>query len=116
VLLLVTGEVSGSILPAAVLSLAVSAIAGIAGYVFLRRERSARWLGAKAQRPLSWSLVKLKRNPIEDGAAKATELRTRALAVLRDGWALGSIRRRGQPLHDLPDPARVASLRRRLER
>ncbi len=35
--------------------------------------------------------MKLKRNPIEDGAGQATELRTRALAVLREGWALGSI-------------------------
>ena len=51
----------------------------------------ARWLGAKAQRPLSSILVKLKRDPIEDGVGKATELRTQALAVLREGWALGSI-------------------------
>ena len=91
VLLLLTGEVSGSILLAGALSLAVTAVAGIAGYYFLRGERSARWLGAKAQRPLSWILVKLKRDPIEDGAGKAAELRTQALAVLREGWALGSI-------------------------
>jgi uncharacterized membrane protein YbhN (UPF0104 family) len=73
------------------LSLVVTAVACIAGYVFLREERSARWFGAKAQRPLSWILVKLKRDPIEDGAEKATELRTQALAVLRAGWALGSL-------------------------
>jgi len=91
VLLLVTGEVSGSILLAGALSLVVTAVAGIAGYFFLRRERSARWLGAKAQRPLSWILVKLKREPIEDAAGRATELRTRSLVVLREGWALGSI-------------------------
>lgn len=60
-------------------------------YAFLRGERSARWLGAKTQRPLSWILVKLKRNPVDDGAGKAAELRTQALAVLREGWALGSI-------------------------
>ena len=35
--------------------------------------------------------MKLKRDPIEDGAGKATELRTHALAVLREGWALGSL-------------------------
>jgi uncharacterized membrane protein YbhN (UPF0104 family) len=91
VLLLLTGEVSGSILLASALSLVVTAVAGIAGYVFLRGERSARWLGGRAQRPLSWILVKLKRDPIEDGAEKATELRTQALAVLRAGWALGSL-------------------------
>jgi uncharacterized membrane protein YbhN (UPF0104 family) len=91
VLLLVTGEITGSILLAAALALVVTAVAGIAGYLFLRGASSARWLGAKAQRPLSWILVKLKRDPIEDGAGKATELRAQALAVLRQGWALGSI-------------------------
>jgi hypothetical protein len=91
VLLLLAGEISGSVVLAGALSLVVTALAGIGGYFFLRGERSARWLGAKAQRPLSWILVKLKRDPIEDGARKATELRTQALAVLRAGWALGSI-------------------------
>jgi uncharacterized membrane protein YbhN (UPF0104 family) len=91
VLVLVTGEITGSILLAGALALVVTAVAGIAGYAFLRGERSARWLGAKAQRPLSWVLVKLKRDSIEDGAGKATELRIQALAVIREGWALGSI-------------------------
>ena len=91
VLLLVTGEINGSILLAGALSLVVTVVAGLAGYLFLRGERSARWLGTKAQRPLSWILVMLKRDPIEDGAGKAAELRTQALAVLRAGWALGSI-------------------------
>ena len=91
VLLLLTGEVSGTVVLAGVLSLAVTAAAAIAGYVFLRRERSARWIGAKTQRPLSWILVTAKRSPIEDGSGKAAELRTKALTVLREGWALGSI-------------------------
>ena len=58
-LLLVTGEVNDTVAFAGVLSLVISAVAGIAAYLFLRRERSARWVGAKAQRPLSWILVKL---------------------------------------------------------
>ncbi len=91
VVLVLTGEVNDSVVLAGALSLLITAGACIAGYFFLRAERSARWLGAKAQRPLSWILVKVKRDPIEDGAAKAAELRTRALAVLREGWALGSI-------------------------
>ena len=70
VVLLLTGEVNGSVVLAGALSLVVTAVAGIAGYFFLRRERSARWLGTKAQRPLSWILVKLKRDPIEDGAGR----------------------------------------------
>jgi uncharacterized membrane protein YbhN (UPF0104 family) len=91
VLLWVTDELSGSILLAGALSLAISAIAGAAGFLFLRDERSARWLGAKLQRPLSWILVKLRREPIADGAGKAAELRAHGLAVLREGWALGSL-------------------------
>ncbi len=35
--------------------------------------------------------MKRKRDPVEDGAEKASELRTQALAVLREGWRLGSI-------------------------
>jgi uncharacterized membrane protein YbhN (UPF0104 family) len=35
--------------------------------------------------------VKFKRDPIEDGAARATRLRTDVRTVLREGWALGSI-------------------------
>ena len=91
VLLLITGEVNGTILLAGGISLAVTIVAGIAGYFFLRGERSARWLGAKLERPLSWILVKFKRDPIDDGAGRAAQLRTDTLAVLREGWALGSI-------------------------
>jgi putative heme transporter len=91
VLLLITGEVNGSILLAGGISLVVTAVAGIAGYCFLRGERSARWLGAKLQRPLSWILAKFKRDPIEDGAGRAVQVRTNTLTVLREGWALGSI-------------------------
>ena len=89
--LLVTDEVSGSVALAGALSLTVTAVAAGGAYVFLRSKRSARWAGAKAQRPVSWILVKLKRDALEDGPGKAAELRVRALAVLREGWALGSI-------------------------
>jgi hypothetical protein len=74
VLLLITGEVNGSILLAGGISLAATAVAGIAAYCFLRGERSARWLGAKLQRPLSWILVKFKRDPIGDGAGREAEV------------------------------------------
>jgi uncharacterized membrane protein YbhN (UPF0104 family) len=63
VLLLVTGELNGSIVLAGAFSLVITAVAGIAGYLFLRSENSARRLGAKAQRPISWILLKLKRDP-----------------------------------------------------
>jgi len=91
VLLILTGEVTGTVWLAGGLSVAVSGVAGVASYFFLRRERVARRLGAKLQRPLSWTLVKLKRDPIADGAGTAAAMRTKVLAVLRRGWALGSI-------------------------
>lgn len=91
VLLLVTGEVEGSIVVASALSFAICAITGLAGYYLLRDESSARWLGARLQRPLSWILVRFKRDPIEDGSGRAAELRVRVLAVLRAGWVVGSI-------------------------
>jgi uncharacterized membrane protein YbhN (UPF0104 family) len=90
-LLLITSEVNGTILLAGAISLVVTAAAGIAGYYLLRSERSARWLGAKLERPLSWILVKLKRDPIQDGAERAAQLHANTLTLLREGWALGSI-------------------------
>ena len=88
--LVVTGDADGSILVAAVLSLTITTAACVVGWFFLRRESAARWLGAKAQRPLSWILVKRKRQPIDDGPQRASTLRTQALVVLREGWKLGS--------------------------
>jgi uncharacterized membrane protein YbhN (UPF0104 family) len=91
VLLLATGEVTGTVWLAGGLAIAISGLAGIACYLLLRGERSASRLGSMLQRPLSRVLVRLKREPIEDGAEKAVELRARALAILREGWALGTI-------------------------
>jgi uncharacterized membrane protein YbhN (UPF0104 family) len=68
--LIVAGDVTGTIWLAGALSLAVTGIAGLAGYLLLRGEASARWFGAKLQRPLSWALGKLKRGAVQDGAGK----------------------------------------------
>ena len=87
--LLVAGDVSGSVILAGALSLAISAIVAIAGYAFLHHEHTARRLGAATERPLSWVLIKLHRDRVQDGAAKAADLRRRALAILHAGWALG---------------------------
>ncbi len=91
VLLLIAGEVNRSIVLVGVISLVFAVVFGIAGYCFLRTERSARWLGAKFQRPLSWILVKLKRDAIQDGAGRAARLREDTVAVVREGWALGTV-------------------------
>ena len=115
VVLLVTGDADGTILLAGALSLAITGAVCVAGWFFLRRESTARRLGAKAQRPLSWILLKLKREPIADGAGQASTLRLRTLVVLTqvgDGFR----RCRGEPLPHLPHPPGGAPLRRRLER
>ena len=91
VVLLATGEVNGTILLAGGISLIVTVVAGIAGYYFPARRALARWLGAKLQRPPSWTLVKAKRDPIQDVGARAAQLRTNTLAVRHEGWELGSI-------------------------
>jgi hypothetical protein len=91
VLLLIAGEVNRSIVLVGGISLVFAVVFGIAGYCFLRSERSARWLGAKLQRPLSWILVKSKRDAIQDGAGRAARLRDDTVAVVREGWALGTI-------------------------
>jgi uncharacterized membrane protein YbhN (UPF0104 family) len=91
IVVLVAGDVTGTIWLAAGLSLTVTGLAAAAGYLLLHGERSARWLGMHLQRPLSWALVKAKRPPVKDGSERAARLRTRTLAVLREGWALGSI-------------------------
>ena len=90
VLLLIAGEVNRSIVLVGVISLVFAVVFGIVGYCFLRTERSARWLGAKLQRPLSWILVKFKRDAIQDGAGRAARLREDTVAVVREGWALGT--------------------------
>jgi uncharacterized membrane protein YbhN (UPF0104 family) len=90
-LLLFTGEINGTLLLIGALSLLVTGAVVTTAYVFMRRERTARRLGSQLQRPASWVLVKLKRDPIHDAGARAAEVRERILAVLRKGWALGSL-------------------------
>jgi uncharacterized membrane protein YbhN (UPF0104 family) len=91
VVLLLTRQLNGTVLLAGALAVAITTLCGIAGYFFLRAEDTARRIGAKVQRPLSWILVKLKRDRIEDCAGQAAALRLNALAVLREGWRLGTI-------------------------
>jgi uncharacterized membrane protein YbhN (UPF0104 family) len=90
-LLLATGGVTGAVWIAGSLSVVAGLAAGGLSYLFLRRDDRARRLGTKAQRPLSWMLVKAHRAPIADGAQAAARLRSETLTLLRRGWALGSV-------------------------
>ncbi|MDZ5620112.1 lysylphosphatidylglycerol synthase domain-containing protein [Nocardioides sp. HM23] len=88
---LIAGELTGTVVLAGALSLVITTVMGTVAYVILRTESSARWLGAKGQRPLSKILVRFKRRPITDGPNRAAALRTRARAVLIEGWKLGTV-------------------------
>lgn len=87
--LLAAGEIDGETLLIGAIALTVLLIGGGLGLLLLRSERSARWLGAKAERPLNWLLSTFKRDPVVDTAARAAVLRMEGLAALRAGWLLG---------------------------
>ena len=89
--LLVTGEVDGTVAIAGGVALLITAAAALAGYLLLRSDRSARWLGARLQRPLNRTRSLLKREPIDELAAKASALRSQTLVLLQQGWKLGTI-------------------------
>ena len=91
VVVLATGEADGTIVVAGTLSLAITGIACVAGWLFLRRASTARAVGARTERPISWILVKLRRPPLEGAAGRAIALREQTLVVLREGWRLDSL-------------------------
>ena len=89
--LLVTGEVDGTVAIAGGVALLITAAAAFAGYLLLRSDRSARRLGARLQRPLNRIRSLFKREPIDELAAKAGALRSQTLVLLHQGWKLGTI-------------------------
>ena len=93
VLLLIAGEVNRTIVWAGGISLAVALVSGIAAYWFLRTERSARWLGAKVQRPSRGSSSSSSAMPSKmapDGRPDCVPTRWRSCARAgrwgRSGW------------------------------
>jgi uncharacterized membrane protein YbhN (UPF0104 family) len=91
VLLLATGEIDSETLLLGTIVLVVASAVALLSYLLLRSDRSARWLGAKAQRPASWVLLRLKREPFEDGPGRAADFRRDALAIVRHGWLLSTV-------------------------
>jgi putative heme transporter len=91
VALLITGETNGLVLIAASVSFALAVACGVAAFYLFRADGAARWIGERLQRPLSWVLVKLKRDPIDDVAGRAARFRGDSLTMLRRGWLVGSL-------------------------
>ena len=89
--LLVSGEIDGTVLLAGGVALLISAGAAVAGYVLLRSERSAYWLGARLQGPINGVRSLFKRESIGQLAEKAATLRNRTLILLIQGWKLGTL-------------------------
>ena len=79
--LLVTGEVDGTVAIAGGLALLITAAAALAGYLLLRSDRSARWLGARWQAPLNRVRSLFKREPIDELAARSGALRSQTLVL-----------------------------------
>ena len=89
--LLVTGEVNGTVAIAGGVALLITAAAVMAGYLLLRSDRSARRLGARLQAPLNRVRSVFKREPIDELAANSSALRSQTLVLLHQGWKLGTI-------------------------
>jgi uncharacterized membrane protein YbhN (UPF0104 family) len=89
--LAITGEVDGTIAIAGGVALLITAVAAVAGYLLLRSEHSAIWLGARLQRPFNWVLSRLHREAIVDLGEKSRALRDRTLVLLSQGWKLGTL-------------------------
>ncbi len=89
--LLLAGEVDGTIAIAGGVALLITAVTALAGYLLLRSERSAIWLGTRLQGPANRILCMLKREAPADMGARAGQLRTQTLLLLRQGWKLGTI-------------------------
>ena len=89
--LLLTGEVDGTVAVAGGIALLLTAMAALASYLLLRSESSAHWVGARIQRPLNRIRTRFKREPIIELAAKAGALRGQTFMLLHRGWKLGTI-------------------------
>ncbi len=90
VVLLVSGDVHGTILIAAAFALMITLALAFVTWLFLRTERSAHRVGTRVERPLARVLRVVKRDPVEDTAQRAAELRRQTLTILSEGWRLGS--------------------------
>ena len=93
--LLITGEVNGTILLAGGISLIVTIVAGIAGYFFLRGERSARRLGGSSSagsRGFSSSSSATRSKPVPIKSAAATSASSERSESQRDNTGVISVR------------------------
>ena len=68
VVLLAVGEVHGTVVVAATVALTLTGALALLAWVLLRTDQSARWLGARVERPLGRLLRIAKRTPVDDAA------------------------------------------------
>ena len=91
VVLLLTGEVNDSVVLAGALSLVITAVAGIAGYFFLRSERFGPLDRSQGATTAFLDPREGQARPDRGRSREGGRTACTALAVLREGWALGSI-------------------------
>ncbi len=91
VVLLITGNADDEALIITAISVAVSAAVCVLLWIVGRSEASARWLGAKLGRFVSWVMTKLHKDPVGDLGDQVVDFRDNAFAIVRERWPFGSI-------------------------
>jgi uncharacterized membrane protein YbhN (UPF0104 family) len=91
IVLLAAGQADSEALIITLISLVLVAVIAALLWMIGRSETSARWLGAKLGRLVSWIMVKLHKEPVGDLGDEVVGFRDNAYAVVRRRWLVGSI-------------------------
>jgi len=91
VVLLLAGQADGEALIITAISAALVVVVCVLVWLIGRSEASARWLGAKLGRFVSWVMTKFHKDPIGDLGDQVVEFRDNAYAVVAKRWPMGSI-------------------------
>lgn len=91
VVLLLTDRVDDEALIITAISVALVAVVCVLIWLIGRSETSARWLGAKLGRFVSWVMTKLHKDPVGDLGDTVVEFRDNAYAVVARRWPFGSL-------------------------
>ncbi len=91
VVLLAAGQVDDEVLIITAISLGLVVVIGILLWLIGRSETSARWLGAKLGRFVSWIMVKFHKEPVGDLGDEVVAFRDNVYSVVRGRWGVGVI-------------------------
>jgi uncharacterized protein (TIRG00374 family) len=89
VVLLAAGQADGEALIIAMISVVLVGVICTLLWLVGRSEKSARWVGAKLGRLVSWVMTKLHKDPVGDLGDQVVDFRDNAYAVVRRRWPMG---------------------------